>query len=93
MIDQIVLNDFCKFGGACVETVTAEANERRQIVAGAVLARSVAFNAAELPSRDIVDDIARMVAERIGRSAASRAMWRFLEDITAIAATRQVTVS
>jgi hypothetical protein len=39
MIVQIVLNDFCEFGRACAETDAAEADERRQIVAGAVLAR------------------------------------------------------
>jgi hypothetical protein len=84
---HIVLNDFGKLGRAYVETDQAEADERTiidHLLRGqyARPVRVVAFNTAELTSRDASEDIARAVAERARNEhrKLSKGTRRFLEE-------------
>jgi hypothetical protein len=86
----LVLNDFGELGRAYVETDEAEADEGAvvsKIIKGEYSnpVRVVAFNAVEGWSRDVTEDIARTLFERVPRYDLSESAKKFVERVLDIA--------
>jgi hypothetical protein len=86
----LVLNDFGELGRAYVETDEAEADEGTvvsKIIKGEYSnpTRVVAFNTVEEWSRDVTEDIARALFERVPRYDLSESAKKFVERVLDIA--------